>query len=233
MNKLRELLFENGTRNYTGKGWENLFKITVTKRTGWSQHNAPFGPRSFDCKIGISEFIGRLQRSRYKVDNPDPLEHVCGNCRWNVDGVCNLSSKLHEEGEGASYTDESVKDHLIYSYYEGGCFHVGDMFGCVHCDRKRKCPICNSYLSVNLKSADEHQELTNEVDTCPNCDWTGNEQPHFENDNLEKESIEKGEKRFLDWCGDCVTSRPSTIDLHRMANCSDDEFKQLAERYLL
>jgi hypothetical protein len=45
--------------------------------------------------------------------------------------IC-CSPKFGNEGE----TDKSLNDTIEYSYDEGGCFEVGDNFGCIHFKKK-------------------------------------------------------------------------------------------------
>ena len=58
----------------------------------------------------------------------------CKTCKWRKQigmpwetPVCtnkNLCEDMRDE--------KGRKDQLVYSYQEGGCFHVGEDFGCVH-----------------------------------------------------------------------------------------------------
>jgi len=56
----------------------------------------------------------------------------CGRCRWrDVEGNCTCP-KLYENGMPPEGEIENGTDHLVYSYYDGGSFWVGENFGCVH-----------------------------------------------------------------------------------------------------
>ena len=45
--------------------------------------------------------------------------------------------KIHEPGYGnLEQKDPGTEDHLVYDYYEGGDFWVGENFGCVHHESK-------------------------------------------------------------------------------------------------
>jgi hypothetical protein len=56
----------------------------------------------------------------------------CKDCIFNVNHVCE-NEKLSENHD---FTEEERIDMLIYSYQEGGRFEVGDLFGCIHFDKK-------------------------------------------------------------------------------------------------
>ena len=59
------------------------------------------------------------------------MKERCGTCRFRNDtGVC-TNPKLREP-MGGPKEGENWDDYLVYSYDEGGSFHVGPMFGCVH-----------------------------------------------------------------------------------------------------
>ena len=56
----------------------------------------------------------------------------CKDCKFNKQGKC-TSNKIDED-----CGQDGREDSLIYSYYEGGSFSVGGMFGCVHF-KQREC----------------------------------------------------------------------------------------------
>ena len=52
----------------------------------------------------------------------------CKTCAWrDASGHCLNEDKIMEGGG-----NEKPDDSLVYSYYEGGGFWVGERFGCVH-----------------------------------------------------------------------------------------------------
>jgi len=59
----------------------------------------------------------------------------CKDCKYrNTARECE-NPKLHESScceDKVCIGREAKKDHLVYSYSEGGGFSVGDLFGCVH-----------------------------------------------------------------------------------------------------
>jgi hypothetical protein len=60
-------------------------------------------------------------------------EKLCGTCKFrNKRGLCE-NKKIDED----HWYDKREKiDMLVYSYYEGGSFWVGEQFGCVHWAKK-------------------------------------------------------------------------------------------------
>ncbi len=61
-------------------------------------------------------------------------EKICKNCKFRDEDRYCQSVFLYENGMG----DDDNKDDnaLVYSYFEGGSFRVGDNFGCVHFEEK-------------------------------------------------------------------------------------------------
>ena len=68
------------------------------------------------------------------------MEKLCKNCKWRDEGgFCVNEGKIYEDGYGRGGRDSSTSDDcLIYSFYEGGDFWVGENFGCVHFKEKTK-----------------------------------------------------------------------------------------------
>ena len=59
----------------------------------------------------------------------------CKDCKWrDASGTCTNDDKLHEEDY--DHMGKDTKDHLVYSYYEGGWFLVGELFGCIHWQKR-------------------------------------------------------------------------------------------------
>ena len=57
----------------------------------------------------------------------------CGTCKFrNELKVCTNDNLT----EGYFRLDD-IDDMLVYSYQEGGCFYVGENFGCVHHEEKQ------------------------------------------------------------------------------------------------
>lgn len=56
---------------------------------------------------------------------------TCVQCIFRYHGYCTNDDKIHED-DWRQLSEEEKKDHLIYSYYEGGGFVVGENFGCIH-----------------------------------------------------------------------------------------------------
>ena len=63
----------------------------------------------------------------------DYIKRFCATCKFRNDSGQCTSPKI-EESMGQS--EEQMLDMLVYSYLEGGCFYVGDKFGCVHHEEK-------------------------------------------------------------------------------------------------
>lgn len=61
----------------------------------------------------------------------------CLHCRFRDENKFCENHKLRENGDGRS-EDNTDDDELVYSYNEGGGFKVGDNFGCVHFERRKK-----------------------------------------------------------------------------------------------
>ncbi len=66
----------------------------------------------------------------------------CGSCKYrDENGHCVREDKIHEEEPSEDRRNQGMdvpaNDHLIYSYYEGGSFWVGQSFGCVHHEEKK------------------------------------------------------------------------------------------------
>lgn len=80
----------------------------------------------------------------------------CKTCRLRTDdGYC-TSLKIREDDFGAA---PKLDDELVYSYYEGGSFWVGQNFGCVHWE-----PLTNEKrLSAEQQARDllERMEIPN------------------------------------------------------------------------
>jgi len=53
----------------------------------------------------------------------------CRDCDWWKGGTCYNEKKT---GEALCWSGTDNIDQLSYSYYEGGRFDTGPMFGCVH-----------------------------------------------------------------------------------------------------
>lgn len=55
----------------------------------------------------------------------------CKNCIHfeNVDNSCNNKNFVEGEQNRKDFKDSSK---ISYAYNEGGCFHVGENFGCIH-----------------------------------------------------------------------------------------------------
>lgn len=97
----------------------------------------------------MSRLKRRLERSPMSAtelnasEEGDSLQDVvrCGRCKWRDErGYC-WCPKLHESGKSQ---DESMDDHLVYSYNESGGFWVGVNFGCVHGEKAPNGKLCNS-----------------------------------------------------------------------------------------
>lgn len=75
-------------------------------------------PKPIESETGAAVVLQRMVR--------------CGRCKWrNQKGECTCP-KLYESGMPPDGEAEKAIDHLVYSYYEGGGFWVGENFGCVH-----------------------------------------------------------------------------------------------------
>lgn len=60
--------------------------------------------------------------------------NYCETCEHrDMHGFC-LNRKLDED---YGHTPAEKEDMLLYSYTEGGTFHVGPKFGCVHHEPKK------------------------------------------------------------------------------------------------
>ena len=94
----------------------------------WMEQFSRSGPFDLvkDCDTAM-RLIQDIQEDAVAADR-ETVNGRCGACKWNCGGRCD-NTHIHED----DYRMPDMEaDDLMYSYYEGGVFHVGPLFGCVH-----------------------------------------------------------------------------------------------------